>query len=123
MPKSSDRVQVSSLSRLRIIKKLAVTAPGARMLHRQFGDPLVCVRHRVDPDAQIRYVTVELLVDSRPIAPVPQPMVAVKLQRHERELQRLVHTAGARWDPKSAVWRMPKRLVGILRLQGRVIPG
>lgn len=114
--------QGASISSLRVVKKLAVSAPGAKMLHRQFGDSLVCVRHRVNADASIRHVTVELLVDSRPVVPILQQTVAVKLERHERALQRLVHAAGARWDPKRLVWRLPKRLVALLRLKDRVIP-
>ncbi len=92
------------------------------MIHRQFGDPLVCVRHRVDAEARTRFVTVELVVDSRPVKPVPQPTVAIKLGRQERALQRLVQAAGAKWDYKNEVWYLPKRLVTLLRLQDRVIP-
>ena len=75
----------------------------------------------MNTEASIRHVTVELLVDSRPVVPVAQPTVTIRLERHERALQRLVHAAGARWDPKKQVWHLPKRLVTLLRLKDRVI--
>jgi len=39
---------------LRVIKKLYPTSRGAIKLHNQFGETLICVRHRVDAKANIR---------------------------------------------------------------------
>ncbi len=48
------------------IKRLAVSAPGVRLLHPPFGEALVCARHLINSEANIRHITVELHVDSRP---------------------------------------------------------
>lgn len=113
-------VAASQASSLRVVKKLSVASRGAIRLARQFGDALVCVRHRVDAKGKYRYTTVELLVERAPITPRVEAMVGVKIGPSERSLQQLVRAAGATWDYKSKLWRMPKRVAGILRLSSRV---
>jgi hypothetical protein len=105
---------------LRVVKRLAVSSRGAIKLARQFGDDLVCVRHRVDPEGRFRYTTVELLVDRAPIQPRVETMVAVRIDGKDRALQRVVKAAGAKWDFTTRLWRMPKRVAGILRLTSRI---
>lgn len=107
---------------IRVIKKLPPGSKGALKLAQQFGPALVCVRHRVDAQARHRYTTVELLVEKTPIRARPQATVAVRIEGHEKGLQQVVKAAGARWDGRERVWRMPKRLVGILRLSNRLLP-
>lgn len=51
-------------NRTRVLRKLSPQQVGALKLARRFGDLLVCVRYRHDPDRQVRYTTVELVVDS-----------------------------------------------------------
>lgn len=107
---------------LRVIKKLSPSSRGAILLTRQFGPSLVCVRHRVDARGEFRYTTVELLVDKAPIQPRIETQVAVRIGPKEYPLQTVVRAAGAAWDGKARVWRMPKRLAGILRLTNRIVP-
>jgi hypothetical protein len=106
---------------LRVIKKLSSNSRGAITLTRQFGDSLVCVRHRVDARGEFRYTTVELLVDKAPMQPRAETLVAVNIGPTEHPLQTVVRTAGATWDSRARVWRMPKRLAGILRLTNRIV--
>jgi hypothetical protein len=106
---------------LRVIKKLSSNSRGAIMLTRQFGNSLVCVRHRVDARGEFRYTTVELLVDKAPMQPRVETLVAVSIGPTEHPLQTVVRTAGATWDSRARVWRMPKRLAGILRLTNRIV--
>lgn len=108
-------------AKLRITKKLAPDSRGAIKLSRQFGAALVCVRHRVDAKAEIRYTTVELLVDKTPIQPRIEHFVAIRIGPREYPLQTVVRAAGAIWDGKERVWRMPRRLAGILRLASRIV--
>jgi hypothetical protein len=54
---------------LRVTKKLSPASRGALKLARQFGDALVCVRHRSDDRGEYRYTTVELLVDKVRVQP------------------------------------------------------
>jgi len=105
---------------LRVVKKLAVSSRGAIKLARQFGETLVCVRHRVDAKGEFRYTTVELLVDKAPIRPRAETMVGVRIGGKELSLQKVVKAAGAKWDFSTRLWRMPKRMAGILRLTARI---
>ncbi len=109
------------LGRLRIVKKLSPRDRGAIKLAEQFGETLVCVRHRVDAEATCRYTTVELLVCHAEIKPRQEELVSVRIAWGELHLARIVKAAGAEWDPQSKAWRMPKRLAGILRLADRVV--
>jgi hypothetical protein len=110
----------SEAASLRVVKKLAASSRGSLKLARQFGETLICVRHRVDAKAEFRYTTVELLVDKAPIRPRIEASVGVRIGQSERSLQAVVKAAGATWDHKTKLWRMPKRLVGILRLTARL---
>ena len=105
---------------MRVVKKLSPTNRGAIKLHEQFKQALICVRHRVDAKAKTRFTTVELLVASAVIKTGSEKMVAVKIDWKEQSLREIVKQAGAKWDGKERVWRMPRRLAGILRLVDRV---
>ena len=58
---------IESVGQMRSIKKLAPTSRGAIKLAEQFRKALLCVRHRVDAKAMVRFTTVELLVGRTPI--------------------------------------------------------
>jgi hypothetical protein len=47
----------------RIVKKLLPGAPGAKRLTERYGEALVCVPYRIDPDQHRRFTTIELVVD------------------------------------------------------------
>lgn len=112
--------QGDKVGRMRVIKKLAPSSRGALKLAQQFGATLVCVRHRVDAKARFRFTTIELLVGQVPIKVKSQEFVSVHIDWTEQSLRQLVKDAGAKWDSTNKVWRMPKRLAGILRLAHRV---
>ena len=50
----------------RVIKKIDPQAPGARRWAAAYGEKLVCVRYRLDPQRQRRLTTVEIVVDEAP---------------------------------------------------------
>ncbi len=82
---------------------------------------MVCVRHRVDAEAKIRYTTVELCVDRAPIQPREPAMVNIRVDPDEHGLRRIVRAAGADWDYKLRLWRIPKRVATVLRLTQRIV--
>ena len=84
-----------TVTKMRVIKKLDPADRGAIKLRQQFGDALVCVRHRVDSAARIRYTTVELLVDRAEIQPRAPELVAVRIHPGEYGLRTVVRAAGA----------------------------
>lgn len=47
------------------IKRLPPGAPGTKRLVERFGNALVCVRYRHDPQLNRRLTTVELIIDER----------------------------------------------------------
>jgi hypothetical protein len=108
-------------SKLRVTKKLAPTNRGAIKLRQQFGDTLVCVRHRVDAQAKYRYTTVELLVDVTEMQPRQVQMVNIRVNPREYGLRAVVRSAGAVWDHKLGLWRIPKRIATVLRLTPRIV--
>jgi len=105
----------------RVIKTLAPNDRGAIELARQYGDALVCVRHRTDAKGKVRHTTVELLVQSTPIRPRTVQMVLLKVEPHERTLHSVVKAAGGQWDGKQRLWRLPSRVASILNLRARVV--
>ncbi len=108
------------IGRMRVVKKLAPADRGAIKLAEQFGPTLLCVRHRVDSEAKTRFTTVELLVGRAPIKIKSQRYVAVQIEWKDQALRKIVKDAGAMWDGQAKVWRMPRRLAGILRLTDRI---
>lgn len=106
----------------RVIKKLPAGSQGAKALTTEYGDRLVCVRHRLDPAGTKRITTVELVVSTKPIARRPSPIVAVRLRVHERALQRRLKAAGARWDDARQVWRVRRATAMALGLRQRIEP-
>ena len=62
------------------------------------------------------YTTVELLVDTATIRPRAEHIVGVRIGASKRSLQTVVRAAGATWDHKAKLWRMPRRIAGVLRL-------
>ena len=105
----------------RVLKTLAPTDRGAIELARRYGEALVCVRHRTDAKGKIRHTTVELVVQSAPIRPRSITMVYVKIEPHEQALHSVVKAAGATWDGRRRLWRLPSRVASILNLRDRVV--
>ncbi|WP_374438832.1 hypothetical protein [Inhella sp.] len=90
-------------------------------LAQRYGGALVCVRHRLSEDGCTRFTTVELLVDAAPVANRGDELVGVRIAYQERDLQDAARAAGARWDPNQRVWRMPRKVAGMLKLLDRVV--
>lgn len=105
----------------RVIKTLAPNDRGAIELARQYGEALVCVRHRTDAKGKVRHTTVELLVQSAPIRVRTIKLVYVRVEPHERTLHAIVKTAGGSWDGTRRLWRLPSRVASILNLRNRVV--
>lgn len=107
--------------RFRVAKTLAPDDRGARRYADRYGEALVCVRHRTDARGKVRHVTVELLVDSQPIRPRNFTIVALRIEPRHRALHAMVKAAGGRWDARQCVWRVQRRVVGLLRLTDWIV--
>ena len=118
-PKQQDPGAI--ITKMRVTKKLDPSNRGAIKLAQQFGANLVCVRHRIDAEARFRFTTVELLVDKSEMQPRQPQLVNIRVNPREFGLRSVVRAAGARWDSKIGLWCMPKRVVTVLRLTGRIV--
>lgn len=107
--------------RFPVIKRMAPQQAGAVKLARRYGDALVCVRYREDPDGLHRCTTVELVVERVPIVRREPRPVGLRLKHNERELRAALLQQGAVWDAAARLWRAPLRTVKALGLVDRVV--
>lgn len=120
---------------MKVLQTLRPGQPGTKKLAARFGDRLLSVRYRADPDRGIRYTTVELIVDelpldtitrrpkARPAAADPNPMVGVRIFFREPEVRERAKAAGAIWRSRQKLWEMPWRTAQSLGLADRVVCG
>jgi hypothetical protein len=112
-----------AVSAWKVIKKHAPNQPGALKLAQQWGDALVCVRHRLDETGQTRVTTVELVVEQAPVRTRGAQLVGVQIAYAEKDLQAAARAAGATWDAAARLWRMPEKVARALRLTDRIRDG
>lgn len=114
-------------SRLETRLTLRPGQPGTRKLQARFGERLVAVRYRYDPERGQRMKTVELVIDSRPWEPVMRSarraagdIVQVRLHWNESTLRARAIEQGARWCPGPKRWEMTWSAARKLGLADRV---
>ena len=119
----APRDMQSAYAATHVVKRFSATQPGALKLARRFGDALVCVRYRHDPEGRYRYTTVELVVDEAPVKRRADldATVMVHLAFNDTELQQLAHAHGARWDDRQRLWAMPRRTAKKLELLACIV--
>ena len=99
---------------------------GAKQLHEQYGDQLVCVRYRYDEQQQKRFKTGELIVGETVwIPPAGQrpgdSVVSLRVAVSEREVREQVKRAGGVWKPERRVWELRYDQVVLLGLEERIV--
>jgi hypothetical protein len=123
MPRRRPPSPERDVGTLRVAKTIGRTQNGAKRHSLRYGHDLVCVRHRIDPVANVRYVTVELVVEALPVALRDTAQVAIRLAHTEKETRALLLSCDARWDPQHKVWRLPRRGARPRRRGPRIVPG
>ena len=99
---------------------------GAKQLHEQYGEQLICVRYRYDEQLRKRFKTVELIVGETDwIPPASQrqgdSLVNLRVAASEREIRDHVKRAGGVWKPASRVWALRYDQVVLLGLEARIV--
>jgi hypothetical protein len=106
---------------------------GTKKLVTQFGERLVCVRYRYDAVAQVRFKTVELVIEQLPWNPAQRPrrqgegsgrppvLVGLRVHFHEEQLRKRVKEAGGRWLPEKKLWVVPMGVARRLGLADRAV--
>lgn len=112
----------SPLSQLRVAKTYSPAQDGAKRFARRYGDQLVCVRHRLNDEGTVRHTTVELVVESTPIASRARTLVAVRMPHADRSTRALLLACGARWRPKNRYWILPHLVAKNLRVLRYRVP-
>ena len=111
----------TNLAALRVAKTYAPDQNGARRFARRYPDQLVCVRHRLSDDGSLRHTTVELLIESTPVASRARTLVAVKIGASDKNTRTLLMACGAQWVPKEKYWLLPRMVAKNLRLLKNVV--
>lgn len=95
---------------------------GTKKLVTQYGERLVCVRYRYDAVAQLRYKTVELVIEQLSWDPArrrserrPPVLVGWRVHFHEEQLRKRGKDAGGRWLPEKKLSVLP---IGVARRLG-----
>lgn len=112
----------SANARMRVSKTYAPDQDGAKRFARRYGESLVCVRHRLSDDGGMRHTTVELLVESTPVASRARSNVAIRIPAGDRSTRTLLMACGAQWRSKEKVWILPRMVAKNLRLLRLVVP-
>ena len=99
---------------------------GTKQLLAQYGDRLICVRYRYDPQRKKRFKTVELLVAERDWEPPRSPyadnqIVGVRIGFAEAALREQAKQAGGKWNPDRKVWELRYRQAVVLKLDTRIV--
>ena len=99
---------------------------GTKKLTEHFGDRLVCVRYRQDPETGKRFKTAEIIVEDFLPIPAdanqdPQELLSLEIGYEEIALREQVKSAGGRWDREHLVWKLPRHRVNFLDLQSRIV--
>lgn len=110
------------LSSLRVAKTYQPDRNGAKRFARRYGDQLVCVRHRLNPSGTVRHTTVELLVESTPIASRTRSQVALRIPPADKATRKVLLAYGAQWKPQQKHWLLPRIVAKNLRLLRYVVP-
>jgi hypothetical protein len=109
-----------------VVKTLKPGKPGTKRLQERYGEQLVAVRYRLDRKTNTHYTTVELIVEQKyalykTLLPAHTPQVALRIFRHENDLQRLIRSAGGKWDRENQVWLIERSEAERLGLAERII--
>jgi hypothetical protein len=116
------KTELAPLRQLRVAKTYAPGQDGAKRFARRYGDRLVCVRHRLSEDATMRHTTVELLVESTPVASRARTAIAVRIPHADKRMRALLLACGARWQPENRYWLVPHLVARNLRILRHRVP-
>ncbi len=106
-------------------RKLTAGMPGTKKLVEKFGEKLVCVRYKYDPEKKIKLKTVELIIDKGFWDPGESLLkrsrkVFVRVNYNETELRMKVKAEGGRWAPGKRLWLIEQAKAKAMGLESRI---
>lgn len=99
-----------------VVKKMHPGQPGTLKHVRQWGEALVCVRHRHDLGADERLTTVEVVVDRMPIQHHSDKRVSVRVSPYDLDTGVLLLAAGGTWNARTRLWQVSPKVAKALDL-------
>ena len=111
---------------IRIGRRLEAGKPGTKKLLEEYGDRLICVRYRYDPEKKIKYKTIEIILDKGFWDPEALEVkrnrkVEIRINYNEVELRKKIKAAGGIWNREKKVWELSYKSVKELGLKDRVV--
>ena len=111
---------------MKIGKKLKPGQPGTKKWLEKFEENLVCVRYRYDKNNNRKLTTVEIVVDQQDWKKNPQriprnKLMAIQVGFEEKNIQRLVRSAGGKWNRTKQVWELSYGEILDLGLKHRIV--
>jgi len=88
-------------SSLRVAEVYSPKQNGMKRFARRCGDLHVCARHLLNEAGTVRQTTVELLIESTPIASRSQSLVAVRISPTDKATRTLFIACNAIWQSKT----------------------
>jgi hypothetical protein len=82
---------------------------GTKSLMKKYGESLVCVRFRYDPETKQRLKTIELVIERRDWLPPPprftnDTLVPLRIEATNMAIRNKAKAAGGRWNPEKRLW-------------------
>jgi hypothetical protein len=82
---------------------------GTKTLMKRYGDDLVCVRFRYDPETRQRLKTVELVIERIDWTPPPSrftddTLIPLRIAATNMPIRNKAKAAGAKWNPEKRLW-------------------
>ena len=114
-------IDAPALSELRVAKRYAPEQDGAKRFALRYGESLVCVRHRLNPAGTVRHTTVEVLVETTPVVPSGNRLVALRLGPTEKSTRSLLLACGGLWNNSAKHWLVPRKVAQSLGLLDRIV--
>ncbi|NRB42843.1 MAG: hypothetical protein HRU20_30970 [Pseudomonadales bacterium] len=114
-----------------VIRTLKPGTPGTKGFLRQYGQQLVAVRYRNDPQRRRRLTTIEFIVEEKPMpADLPKHfkfgrrgpyLMPIHVAFEETDLRQRVKSAGGKWEREYKVWLLQESLVIEMGLYQRIV--
>ena len=114
------KTKTESLASWRVAKKIKPNERGAIKIARNYGNELLCVRYRENPDGTERLTTVELVLERVMIQKRYDPIVSFKIKPEEVELRLVAQSKGATYDGKNQMWNLVRSEVLRMGLRSRI---
>ena len=109
-----------------IKKTLLPGDPGTKAVTEKFGEKLICIRYRYDPEKQMRLKTAEIILEAKVWKPdkkrIPgNKLIKIRVGKFETTVQTLVQSYGGKRTDQTNTWLLPYCTIKKLNLQKRII--